>query len=433
MKEINIAETEIIINKNTCAFLCGNGFSMNFDENFCNIFDRLYNAHKNLLHNSSYNVYSKVNARFKHKCIDNYRNVLSYVRGFSEKQLYKIFDDGLIFAQSIIENKELINYFKENHLIIELTFGRSELDLIEEICLAKKKEAVNIEYWSILIYFYFLIEFIDSNCYKFPDDNLFISIIRIGNINKDSIIDISDLKSKILNSVQYNGFNTYYRLLFCIAIFSEGKHLNINNLSKVTNLNMDKIQQFLKKFNSIITLNYDNLLEQILPTKYVYHLHGSFVLNKKEYVYSQSLGLTYNKNEYVSFSDILIGDYFYNKINRAIINNLSQNEIFNKKELHHSKILNYLIKENNINTIIIFGLNIENDQHILRTVMTTFAFNKISNPKIIYCYFLEEEKLKFNKTFYDVITFNDELSKYVRNIEVIYVKTKEILNEYFLK
>ncbi|MFT8348823.1 hypothetical protein [Clostridium saccharoperbutylacetonicum] len=51
MKEIDVKEIDRIINENSCVFLCGNGFSMNFDKNFSNIFDRLYDAHKSLLHN----------------------------------------------------------------------------------------------------------------------------------------------------------------------------------------------------------------------------------------------------------------------------------------------------------------------------------------------------------------------------------------------
>lgn len=65
--------------------------------------------------------------------------------------------------------------------------------------------------------------------------------------------------------------------------------------------------------------------------------------------------------------------------------------------------------------------------------MATFYFSKIINPKIIYCYFTEEQKLDFDETFYKVITFNDELSNYAKAIEVMYINTKEILSFHFYK
>ena len=433
MKEIDINNIKEIIENNNCAFLCGNGFSMNFDTSFRNIFDRLFEAHKQLIYDSNYNVYNKVNSKFKHKCIDNYKNVISYMRGFSEKKLYKVFDDGLKFAEDILNNKKLIEKIHEENVLTELVFGESELSVLEDMYCATNKESknVNIEYWSILIYFYYLIEYIDVG-YEFPKDNLFVSLIRIGNINKDKIIPIEDIRSKIINSLYFNGFNTYYRLLFSIAIFSNGKHLDFNKMDNMSKIDLGKIERFLNSFKSIITLNYDRILENIINNK-VNHLHGSFILNKKEYVYNQSLGLKYDTNNYVSFSDILIGNYFYNKTSRAMLNDLSQKEMWNKKMLHHTKIISSIIKENKINVLVFFGMNIKNDQHILRTFMTEFGFNKIKNSQIIYCYFNKDEKNEFNETFHKVITFNEELSEYARNIGVSYIDTNKILKEYFLK
>ena len=34
MKDINVEYLENIIKENNCAFLCGNGFSINFDKDF---------------------------------------------------------------------------------------------------------------------------------------------------------------------------------------------------------------------------------------------------------------------------------------------------------------------------------------------------------------------------------------------------------------
>jgi len=47
------------ITNRQCAFLCGNGFSMNFDSGFSNIHSRLYEVHKSLYKNTKYKVKSR--------------------------------------------------------------------------------------------------------------------------------------------------------------------------------------------------------------------------------------------------------------------------------------------------------------------------------------------------------------------------------------
>lgn len=63
MREITNKELENIVLKQPSAFLCGNGLSINFDNDFINIYDRLYEAHKLLLHSGKYDV--KANNLFK--------------------------------------------------------------------------------------------------------------------------------------------------------------------------------------------------------------------------------------------------------------------------------------------------------------------------------------------------------------------------------
>lgn len=52
--ELNSKELNQIICENTAMFLCGNGFSINFDKDFSNIYDRLFEAHKSLMRNGKY-------------------------------------------------------------------------------------------------------------------------------------------------------------------------------------------------------------------------------------------------------------------------------------------------------------------------------------------------------------------------------------------
>lgn len=105
--------------------------------------------------------------------------------------------------------------------IHKLVFGRSELDLVESIARIGKKRGykfANIEYWSILIYMFFAINEIDSEKYAFRSNNEFITLIKVGYLNKDKIVaETDDIHQFALS----NGVNTYYRMvlqqLFCVT------------------------------------------------------------------------------------------------------------------------------------------------------------------------------------------------------------------------
>ena len=106
-REISLNYFNELIDKNKSMFLCGNGFSMNFDSDFGNIFDRLYDGHKELLINSEYKVNAK-NKAFNKKCNGNYRSVLKHLKYIRKEELHKLFEDAYIFARSINDNNKLL-------------------------------------------------------------------------------------------------------------------------------------------------------------------------------------------------------------------------------------------------------------------------------------------------------------------------------------
>lgn len=155
MKEITYKELEKIVQEQPAAFLCGNGFSINFDSDFANIYDRLYEAHKLLLQSGKYDV--KANHLFKKVFEDNYKNVCKYVYTYKQKNIEEVFLSGIDFAESIIKDEDLIRKLNDMGYIHKLVFGKSELDLVESIARVGNKRGyklVNIEYWSILIYMF---------------------------------------------------------------------------------------------------------------------------------------------------------------------------------------------------------------------------------------------------------------------------------------
>lgn len=435
MKEISILELENDLKENNSSLLCGNGFSMNFDYDFGNIFDRLYDGHKEMNRNSKYKIKCQ-NKNFENKCLKNFESAKSYLKNYRNINIKQLFEDAFEFAKSINNNIEIKKELIENGYINELVFGSSELTILEEICVVKDIRYINIEYWTILVYFYYALKSLKSEKYNFPEGNRFITAVSYGSINNISFLGDDDKirdSDRARENTIFNGFTTYYRFLFTITIFNGGKYLNINDLNKVETLDTLSIKKFLANFKSIMTTNYDSIIENLIeePSK-VNHLHGTFIIDKEEYVYNQSLGLTFDKN-YVSFSDILIGDYPTNKIHRATINSMSRNMFGNKNVQYIHKRIEEALYTTNVSTVCIFGLNIQNDQHILRIIMQSFYFNNIKNPKIIFSYFNEEDKRIFLEEFNKCITYSDKLSSYCKNISLEFIETKKILEGYFLK
>lgn len=294
-----------------------------------------------MLHSGKYDV--KANNLFKKVFKDNYKNVCNYVYTYKQKDIGEVFLSGVDFAESIIKDEDLIKKLNDMGYIHKLVFGKSELDLVESIARVGKKRGykfVNIEYWSILIYMFFAINETDSEEYAFPSNNEFITLIKVGYINKNKIVtETGDIHQFALS----NGFNTYYRMLFATAILCNGKAVNFSKLNNLSNLKVDKIKSFLDNFNVLLTLNYDHILEN-MSMRPVQHIHGQYVLNEKEYVYYQSLGVGLNLETYVSFSDILIGDYFTNKTFAGIVNVMNKNPI-NKRTDNIVRIVGNCMKK----------------------------------------------------------------------------------------
>lgn len=429
VKEITYKELEKIVQKQPAAFLCGNGFSINFDSDFAKIYDRLYEAHKLLIRNGKHDV--KANKLFSKVFKDNYKSVCKYAYTYKQKDIENVFESGVYFADSIVKNAELIEELNINGYIHKLVFGKSELDLVESIARVGNKsgyKCVNIEYWPILIYMFFAINALNNEKYEFPKNNEFITLIKVGNINRNKIVPETD---DIHQFVLSNGFNTYYRILFSTAILCNGKAVNFSELRNLGDLDLNKIRRFLDKYKLLMTLNYDHILEN-MSSRPVKHIHGQYVQNEKEYVYYQSLGVDLNAETYISFSDILIGDYFTNKTFAGIVNAMNKNPI-NKKISSITKIVGNCMEKSEIEVVVIFGMNIDNDQHIIRDVMLKFSDMPSKDVKIVYCYFTEEDRDVFIEHYESAITFRKDVSYRVKQTELLFIKTQDILQAYFTK
>lgn len=441
--DISLSDLNKILANDTNMFISGNGFSINFDKGFYNIYDNLENAHKNVIHKTKYEINS--GRAFKKKYYDNFESVMRYVRFYKKKDIEKIFEDGVEFSTSIINNKKLLALFNKKNALTSLTFGMSELDMLKELqSIGSKKgyKYINIEYWTILVYFYYVIKYLPTEgIYEFPGNNSFLTLVKLGDSSNIKLIEDENITSYAMAETISNGFSTYYRLLFINATFNNGKAIHATKLDNFGEIHKDKLKEFLSKFHSLSTLNYDNILESIID-KEINYLHGKFNIGTKSYVYNQSIQILY-ENLIVDASDIIIGDYFIYKTQVPVINRLSASKSLGKRNVNKEveyvgDIIRNEIEKYGINNISLFGVNVINDYHILRNIMIELYFayeaNRIKDPKIIYFYYSEESKKEFESTFERVITFSDELNDFVRDIiEVYFVSTKEVLSEYFYK
>ncbi|HDR7471250.1 TPA: hypothetical protein QCX46_004277, partial [Bacillus toyonensis] len=84
------------------ALIVGNGFSINFDYSFANIYSSLNKGKNALLKSGEFciSVGAKPDTRYVLKT--NYQSVLSFVRNMNQSKLENIFNDALKFAEFIV-------------------------------------------------------------------------------------------------------------------------------------------------------------------------------------------------------------------------------------------------------------------------------------------------------------------------------------------
>lgn len=413
------------------ALIVGNGFSINFDYSFANIYNNL-NKGKNLVLNLGefdISLGAKPNTRKALK--RNYQSVLKFVRHMEQSKLELIFKDAIKFASFIIGTPRILNELLESKYIHRLKIAPSMIEITEKIAQIGKEKGVNyvnIENWPVLFWLYNLVdrtpEFRDFK--KSP--NLFITLMALGETEK--LCD-SNVPGSVMIRTRTNGFAIFYRLLMISIIFNDGKAIDAKKLSN--NMDKETLNTWLTEFKSVLSLNYDKILEGYL-SKEVVHLHGDFSNFKKGDIFYYSYAILYDGKKYYT-NNILLGDYTTTKVLDGFIYQLVMNkQAFAQPMKDPLKLLENTLGENHINHIVFFGVNPENDYHILSGIYYYFYKNKIENPKITYCFYKTEEIREFKSSWEKII--NDIYSKtqeYYSKVEVEYMDSKEIINKKFKK
>lgn len=422
-----------LISENKSAFICGNGFSINFDSKYSanSLSKSLFSIHNHLKSFQQYDVVS--NTHFKNMKISNYKATKKVINRINtEEEFISLFSDAVKFAHSIISDHEIVKWLKENNFNLKLQFGLEQIHLVESLVKQAATNGVlnvNYEYWTVLIYYVLALTRASSELYLMDTSNVFIRAVLAGNSNPfyDSLKTGMDL----LIDVTTNGMYIYLRFLFASNILLHGNSFNVEELEKWSYYNINTIKDFLSNFDYLMTTNYDMLLESITQ-KNIGHLHGSFSKEKKRVLY-ESLGVYFNCIRY-DLSTVIIGDYFLSKSFFQITMKLASTNSVNSNIKIYADIIKETIQDGKSSVVVIFGLGIDNDYHILRDIQIQMEAGNVYNPHIIYCYYNDQDKESFIKSYQKCITYSKGLNEYVKNkISVSVIDSKEIIDEVFLK
>lgn len=435
-QEISIEQLMNEINADTSVFLCGNGFSINFDKSYKvdNLAKTLYETHCHLKSFQQYDLFPK-GVLLYNICTNNYKQtkkVLNSIR--NEKDLINLFESAVIFAKSITNSKTVIDWLNKENYNNTLTFGLCSLDLVTSIVDQAETNSimhVNYEFWSVLIYFALALKSAPPNVYIHDINNLFVQATLDG--TTQIISNSEDKMGNLYADTAINGMYTYFRFLFTTNILLKGKSYNVEELELWPQFDIDCLSSFLNGFNHLITTNYDLLLEKIANRSDVEHLHGSFSKVKKR-VLAQSLGVHYNLTRF-DLSSLLFGDFFLAKSVYTAASKSGQKFLNNTKIRSYIDIINQIVTVKNAKSIVIFGLNIENDYHIIRALQYSLAINNCLNNKIIYCYYDTSDKETFLNTYCDcVTTFSTEINDKIKNkLQPQIINSHEIIKRFFIK
>lgn len=422
------------IAKNKSTFLCGNGFSINFDRKFSTscLSSSLYSTHCHLKSFQHYDVIA--NNNYKEMMLNNYKCTKSVINKINtESDFVAFFYDAVNFAHAIVDDLTVLNWLEENNYNLKMTFGLQQLDLVKEIVFQADNYgalSVNYEYWTVLIYYALALKNAPVDIFVLDVNNKFVKAVLAGNSISQKRPNSINNGMEIFGEVVTNGMHIYLRLLFSSNILLCGDSVNVQKLENWNLYSIDTVDNFLANFDYLMTTNYDLLLEKITQRN-VYHLHGGYTTDKKRVLY-ESLGVTYNGVRY-DLSTIIVGDYFLAKSFYQITAKLASKNMINSQIQIYADMIKEILCDGKSNVVVIFGLGVDNDYHILRDIQVQLEAGNTNNPHIIYCYYSDQDKNKFIESYQKCITYSNQLSEYVKNeISVSVIDSKEIIDKLFV-
>lgn len=422
----------MISNSSNSMLLCGNGLSINFEPqlSLSALGTRLYDTHNKILLFGDYSVVkgSAYAPIFK----PNFQSTCRYLKKSinNAHDFSLLFEDGIAFASTLLNGK-ITDWLSENNFVNKLEIGIGPLDLIKQ--LIKQAQAngvfgVNYEYWSLLIYFVLAVQSAPKDIYQLDINNRFVESVSQG--SQHTLGLSQKLGVSYYSKTLENGMYTYLRLLLSSNVLFAENGIDVTALSKWNDYDHGKLKEFFSLFTYLTTTNYDAIIEQI-SGRYVDHLHGKFMKEKHTALY-QSLGVYHNIRR-IDLTSILVGDYFTSKSFYAITANMASKNPINAQFASCNQILEDRLVNDKSNLIVVFGLNVDNDFHILRDIQINLGKSNSKSANIVFCYYNAEDKESFISTYNRCITYSSELNEYVRkNISIHTLSSRTILENYFI-
>ncbi len=417
--------------------LCGNGLSINFEPKLGlkNLSEGMYKTHLYIISHGEYTA--KIEPVFKSNYSATRKFLIQIIK--NEADFRRLFSDAVDFAKSIVESN-VVDWLDKNNLNPKLAINISPLDyardLLKQVDSGNDILCVNYELWSILIYFAMVLLDAPQDIYVVDCGNIFLQSVIKGAKNTIQTL-VKKNWGYYFDITCKNGMFIYLRFLLASNILLVGNGYHVEQMSKWDSYQSDNLNQFFQLFVGIMTTNYDRIIEG-KTQRPVGHLHGCFKKMgafERETVLYQSLEVSINAIRY-SLSSILIGDYFFAKTSYANSINLSQKFHINTPLASYEDIINQeVLYKRRADTIVIFGLNVENDYHIIRKLQTTLQKNgsEPKKAKIIFCYFTQEDKAAFIRVYKSCIAYSEALNSSIINyIEVKMVDSHNILQRFFI-
>lgn len=416
----------IAMNQNT-GLIVGNGFSMNFDTCFSDIYGLLRFGTKQLIKKGSFKISPAAKPQIQSVIMENYKSVLNYVRSLSQAQLEEIFEDGIKFAEFIINSEELVTFLKQNKYIHKTDVAPDMIEIIKQIYKighSKGFSYVNIENWTVLMWVYYLIKDNEKFINFRQKPNLFITLISLG--GRKTVPE-----AKVMHNTRFNGFYNYYRFLMITIIFNNGKSVDLNLLNKIDELNKDSITEWVNSFKELFSLNYDLILE-LVSGRPVTYLHGNFKNKVQGFTFFKSYHIKYKDKDFYTNS-IILGDYTTTKVIDSLISQVAfHTHPFTEPYEDALDKLQGKLTDSKINHIVFFGMNPENDYHILSGICFQYIVSNTKSPMITFCYYNETEIDYFRDVWSHVLkTIYNHKKDYTDTIKINFLDSKEVINRYF--
>lgn len=413
--------------ENRNALIVGNGFSMNFDKDFGNLYFRLPDAHIDLKAIGQFQVSIGAKPETKRMLNTGFEIIYEKFHGFEQIDYEHFFNSAIEFASLLKENQLLKDTILRSRHLNQIRFVPNLYEVAVRLSKVGTRggfNKVNLEDWTVLIWLYYMVENREE-VKEFATDNLFLKVLLAGDVG----VFCSDNPSEIIRKYKFNGLTTYLRCLFLSAIFNRGKAVDISLLEQYEKIDLKQFESISKYFYKVFSLNYDHLIDDLFKTS-ITHLHGDFTTTNKESYFYMNMYFTYRKKRY-STSNILLGDFTLTKRIEPMLHTLVVSKHINEvKLLNIENTIMNAVKIKKLNNFVFFGIHPDNDFHIFKSIYDAYIAYPSEIMQVTFCYYDPQEIEAVKDMFIKVVESTGEKILDAAKIDIYFIDAKEIISSH---